>query len=61
MPGDRPIWAKDPELSELSQMLNELVFWSKNDGEAQEDNGAEDSDVEPGKRKKGRKPGDVQG
>ena len=58
MPGDRPIWAKDPELSELSQMLNELVFWLTN-GEAQEDNGDEDSDVEPGRRKKGRKPADL--
>ena len=58
MPGDKPIWAKDPESSALSQMLNEFVFWSTNDGEAQEDNYDDDSDVEPGKRKRGRKPAD---
>ena len=58
MPGDRPILAEDSELSDLSGMLNECVFWSTNDREAQEDNGDDDSDVEPGQRKKGRKPAD---
>ena len=50
MPGDRPIWAEDPESSDLSWMLNECVFWLTNDGEEQEDNSDDDSDVEPGQR-----------
>ena len=58
MPGDRPIWEEDPESSDLSRMLNECVFWLTNDGEVQEDNGDDDSDVQPGQRKKGRKPAD---
>ena len=46
MPGDRPIWAENPERTEPSRMLNELVFWSTNDGQEQVDDG--DSYVEPG-------------
>ena len=58
MPGDRPIWAENPERNELSRMLNELVFWLTNDGQEQVDD--DDSDVEPGQKKRGRKPADSQ-
>ena len=56
MPGDRPIWAENLERNELSRMLNELVFWLTNDGQEQIDDG--DLDVEPGQKKRGRKPAD---